>query len=300
MATCFDNLIYLEGGCSTPTLQSGALSLNQIGISRDLIEDIVNADSLDADSFIASQLSLAVSRMTNDVYGHFSGKFNPKSIVDGSRLGFFADNMSLVQGQNGVSKGIQTRLFNETTFLKMAVSEISLLVNFTGNVTVRVYDLISNTLLDTLTVPTTAGQVSTLRINKVYASDSRELNLAFLYDTTTISSYQTFIYGGGFGGCVECNRSLGWRSNKYMYTNGVQIDTADPKTQGNITGNGDTGGMSIIYSLQCNHEKWICANANFLTPSLLYKMGSQIMQYVLNYSDRMNSRTIIDIEKNRA
>lgn len=290
---CFDNLIALKGGCSETTLQSGGVYLNDIGINREFIERIITPDYAGVDDFVQRKIALATETLTTDVLLRFSPKFNSKSIVDGQRIGYYQDNMSSSAAIAATSKGIQTKLYNDTTFIKMYVSSISLFVNFSGAVSVSVWDLISNTLLDTISITAVAGKIVTQTVNKVYESDSREMNLIFIYNASTIAGFQTPLLNGYCGGC---NPTQGYRGNKYVWTNGVKIANAGSKIQSNINYTNDTGGLSINYSLQCNHLNWLCTNANFMTLGLLYKTGDLIMEHALRYTEQMNSRTL-DPEK---
>lgn len=286
---CFDNLIALKGGCSETTLQTGGVYLNSIGIDRKLIEQILTSDYAGVDDFVTDKVNLAIQTMTNDVLLRFSPKFNPKSIVEGARVGYYPEQLSQSSAIAATSKGIQLKLYNDTTFINLYVSSLSLFVDFAGVVNVTVWDLMSNTLLDTIPVTTVANQITTVTINKVYESNAREMNLAFLYDASTINGYLTPLYQGY---CGTCYRGQGWRGNKYVWINSVSIPNASSKVQNNLNFTSDTGGITLNYSLQCNHKNWLCTNANFMTLALLYKTGDLIMEHALRYTEQMNSRTL--------
>lgn len=292
--SCFDNLIALRGGCTETTLQTGGMYLNDIGINRKFIDQIITEDYKDADDFVARKIDLAIKTMTNDVLLKFSPKFNPKSIIKGQRIGFYTEQVQTSAPIAGTSKGIQAKIYNETTFINFYLSSLSLFVHFTGTVNVQVWDLMSNKLLDTIPVSALTGQIVTVTVNKVYESNSREMNLAIIYDASTITGYQTPLIQGF---CGTCYRNQGWRGNKYLWANAVSIPLASAKVQNNLNFGSDTGGLSINYSLQCNHLAWLCTNANFMALALLYKTGYLIAEHTLNYTDQMNSRTLIDVEK---
>lgn len=291
---CFDNLVALKGGCSETTLQTAGMYLNSIGIDRTLIESILTSDYLDVDDFVADKINLAIRTLTNDVLLKFSPKFNPKSIVEGGRIGFYPEFLSTSAAQAGIAKGIQLKLYNDTTFINLYVSTLSVFVNYTGTFNVLVYDLMSNTLLDTIPVTTVSGQITTVTVNKLYESDAREMNIIFVYDSTGINGNTTPLVQGY---CGTCYRGVGYRYNKYLWGNAISIATVDQKYQTNLNFTSDTGGLSLNYSLQCNHLNWLCTNANFMVLPLVYKTGDLIMEHALRYTDQMNSKTILDIEK---
>jgi len=71
---CFDNLIGLKGSCSESALPSDGLYLNTLGISREFIEDIINEDYADVDSFVLDKISLAQDQIKSDIYSKFTAK----------------------------------------------------------------------------------------------------------------------------------------------------------------------------------------------------------------------------------
>lgn len=291
--SCFDNYIAIEGGCTVDTLDSGGFMLNDVGITREFVESVISSDFLDVDDFVTKKVRLAVRKLQTDLFAHLSGKFNTKSIIEGARVGYYQDNMILNPAIAGTLKGLQLQLFESFSYLNIFVSKIQLQVDFTGNVSVLVYDLKQNKLLDTLVVSCTAGQISSLVVNKVYASESEWANIAFLYNGSTFGSYRSSTVEAG---CSGCYKYYPFRLNKYVLGSGVTILSADPKIQENIDGYSDTGGLSIQYSLQCSQEAWLCSNANLLAPALLYKTAELMTFHARYYSEQLNS-IIFDSEK---
>jgi hypothetical protein len=290
---CFDNLIGLKGACESSTLSSNALYLNTLGINREFIEDIINEDYEDVDAFLTDKISLASDQIKNDIYSHFTSKFNVTSIIEGVRLGQFYDYPTLVPAINGSSKGLQMRIWNETTFAKLYVSTIKTYFAHTGNVNINVYDLTQAKLLDTIVVASVANQIVETTINKIYKSSSEDLNLVFIYDASTFASYSTSFMNAG---CVTCNRGGAYMQNKYVYSTGVTFKNSDPKTQNYLNGQSDLGGISLVYSLECDHDAWICTHANFFSSAILYKTAYLITQYADLMSNTFSS-TNIDREK---
>ena len=286
---CFDNLIGLKGSCSESALPSDGLYLNTLGISREFIEDIINEDYADVDSFVLDKISLAQDQIKSDIYSKFTAKFNVTSILESVRLGQFNETPTIVPTIAGSSKGIQMRIWNDTTFAKCYVSTIQTYWNYTGNVDVKVYDLTQGKLLDTIVVASVANQIVQTTINKVYKSSSQDLNIVFIYDASSFTSYASSFLNSG---CVTCNRGGAYMQNKYVYSTGVTFLNTDPKTQAYLNGQSDTGGISVVYSLQCDHEAWICSNANFFVSAMLYKTAYLITQYADLMSNSFSSANI--------
>ena len=74
---CFDNLIGLKGSCGESALPSDGLYLNTLGISREFIEDIINEDYADVDSFVLDKISLAQDQIKSDEKGQLREPHHP-------------------------------------------------------------------------------------------------------------------------------------------------------------------------------------------------------------------------------
>lgn len=289
---CFDNLIGLKGGCDNSNLSANALYLNTLGISREFIESILNEDYASVDAFLEDKIFLASDQIKNDIYGHFTSKFNVTSLIEGVRLGQYYDYPTLVPALNGY-KGLQMRIWNETTFAKLYVSTIKTYFNYTGQVDLFVYDLKQGKLLDTISVDSIANEIVETRVDKIYKSEGEDLNLVVIYDASAFQSYATSFLNAG---CVTCNRGGVYMQNKYVYSTGVIFDDGDPITQTYLNGNSDLGGLSLVYSLECDHDAWICTHGNFFSSAMLYKTAYLITQY----ADLMsNTYSTINIDRDK-
>ena len=160
------------------------------------------------------------------------------------------------------------------------------------------YDLFQNKLIDTIPITAVSGQTITVYPNKTYKSVRKELDIIFVYDATAFSSVKTTITSGG---CKSCGSGGSLtKLNEYLSTRSITILAADAKTETNLTVAADTGGLSLIYSIQCNYEDWLCTIANAIAMPILFKTGYEIMDYALNNSLRLNTTTTINIDNVKA
>lgn len=290
---CFDNFVGLRGSCTEQTLASNGFYLNTLGIDRSFVENIINEDYADVDSFVLDKIAMAYDQLSNDIYSNFTPKFNLASIIENARLGQYREYPVIVPSIANTYKGVQMRIWNETTFLKVYVSTLRTYFNYTGNVDVKVYDVSTGTLLDTIVVASLANQIVETQVDKTYKSSSSDLNVVFIYDANDFDSYASSFVNSG---CVSCNRSNTYMQNKFVYSTGVLFDEGDSVTQDNLSGNSDTGGLSIVYSLQCDQEAWVCSHANFFASAMLYKVAYLITQY----ADLMsNTFSAINIDRDK-
>lgn len=214
-------------------------------------------------------------------------------MLDSKRIGFGKENQEAVTAA-ATLKGIEVEFCNEDSFVDLYVSQISLQVNTNGAVNVLVYDLFQNKLLDTIAITAVSGQIVTVYPNKTYKSVRKELDIIFVYDATAFSSVKTTVTQGGCKSCGDGGSMV--QLGKYLSTRSISILSADSKIESNLTASADTGGLSLIYSIQCNYDEWICTIANSVALPILFKTGYEIMDFAYNNSLRLNTTTTINWE----
>lgn len=288
---CFTNLIGLRDICVPKEIKS-CYYLDDIGISRFSIEQIITKNYTDVSTFFQNQLDLAINQVTAEIHSKFAPKYRANSILEGQRMGFLQDNKS-VKTTNSKWAGIYVELINSNSYLDYYVSEILLTTDFTGVIPVKVYDVYTGTPLTTINLTTVAGQESVIDPNEIFKSKRKSMKLFFCYDTTGINSYNTQIKEGG---CRSCGSSS--YTNQYISARGM-YSSANTFLYNDLVGADHTFGMSTVYSLACNHKNWICSHVNILTLPILYKLAANILLYGLQASpdQRVNNKITINRDK---
>jgi len=288
---CFTNLVGLRDVCEPPEIKS-CYWLNDVGISKYTVDQIVTKDYVDSEDFTAKQIQFSVNQVANEIHAHFGGQYKSNSIVEGMRIGFLQDNKVSKAGNN-LWSGIYIECLNSNSYLDFYWSEILLATDFTGTIPVRVYDVMTGTLITTVNVVSVAGQQSVLNLNEIVSLKRKSAKLFICYDTTGINSYQTNIKNSG---CNGCNNNV--YSNQYV-TARAMYSSAGTFILSDLIGSDHTFGMSFVYSLQCNHKNWICANVNILSLPILYKIASNILLFGLQAAadTRVNTKITINRDK---
>lgn len=292
MLECFDDIIGLRGSCESPTSVSG-LWLDDAGIDLAELDSIINKSQIDSIDFFEKKRDFAINQIIALIHTHFSDKYKTNSVIRSGRIGFGKENQEAVSAA-GTLKGIEIELCNQTSFVDVFISSISLQVNTNGNVNVLVYDLFQNKLLDTITITAVSGQIVTVYPNKTYKSLRKELDIIFVYDATNFSSVKTTITQGGCRSCGSGGSMV--NLNQYLSTRSISILAADAKIESNLTASGDTGGISLEYSIQCNYDEWLCTINKALAMPILFKTAYEIMDFTINNSMRLNTATTINID----
>lgn len=245
--------------CNVPAPKS-SIYIDDVGVSLADIESFITQQYSTAEEYFNARKDHAVREMTQTIYNYFQGQYLATSLVDSHRLGVYNGTQSTKPGSNKY-RGIQMVFNQSDTFFNVSISEISLLVDATTTITVEVWDLRQNKLLDSIDIDTIAGQISTVYLQKQYASNKQPLNLFIGYDAN-VDSYYTPIKSGLCCGKISCN-------NSYVSAYGVEVDGAF--YDANTTGLNHTSGLSVVYDIACDHMGWLCSHAANLALPLAYK-----------------------------
>lgn len=291
---CFQNIIGISETCSTVAPTSG-FYLDRVGIGLQELDAYANSPYINGEDFATKQIEFAISIMTNEITSHFSDVYRTNSVIDSQRIGYPQDNLAVESAIVGSSKGMTVEICNTTSYLDLFISSIQVQFDFDGPVDIQVWDLYQNKQIDTITVESVAGEIIDTHISKTYKSKKRQLKLAFIYDSA-FDSYRTLVKNTG---CTSCGINSGWLMNNYIRAKGATIVNTDDKIASNITGAVDTGGISLVYNVSCNHEEWLCDKKNVLAQSILWKSAFLITQYALNNSNQTNTSTVIDRDRLR-
>lgn len=291
--TCFDNILGIRGLCAEIESATGFYA-NDIDIDSDFIEQIRTRSYFGVKDFHEKKLAFAVKEVVNKIKVFLAAEFKSNTLLDSFRIGIHQDNLTMVAG-DGNLKGINIDLAPCQSYVDLFVSEIALQTDRTGNIDVAVYDLVQDKLIDTITIACVANEISRAFPRRTYQAERQKLNLLFCYDSTGISSNTTYLNKNGCSGCGNKKLSI---SNPYQRITPVSVDPADAKVKSSLTAISETGGMSIVHSLTCNHESWLCSFIKLLAPAVLYRYGELVMEFAATVSpnDRINTTVAINAE----
>lgn len=283
-SACFTNIITLDSTCSGDLPTSGLYG-SRAGITRSYISEILTKDFKNEEDFFNEKLALAVDLVVNDVHSTLQPKYKSVSVVNNFRSGIFQENQVEIAAFAGY-KGILFNINDERTALDFFASELSLFLNHTGDVTVNVFDLMQNKILDTVIVPSVAGSISTVYPLEKFISNRKKQQLFFAYDATGKPSYKTVLNSNICSSCSEF-----FIENSYERIGSFTLGLAEDAILSSLTPANDTGGLSIVHSLQCNHSQWLCSISNLLAYPILYKLASLCHEHALMTSPNTRFNT---------
>lgn len=293
---CFTNLIGISG-CRNEPNPAPVLMINDIGITLSELEQYITGDYRTGEALFNAKLKFALTTVFNSLQTFLSPKYKAHSIISSSRAGQFADNKIAVPGQANFLKGQYFELINTDSYVDIFISQISLFTNFTGDIPIYFYDLTQDRILETVTLSSVAEEISVVQVNKIFKSNRKKLSLAIVYDSENITSYRTVLKTN----CSGCSDP--YITNQYLRIKGIKLPELLPKIISNIAPQQDTAGMSVEYSIQCNHSDYLCTMNNMIALPVIYRTAAELMEYALNISvnTRTNTTTTInrDVLKDR-
>lgn len=291
---CFDGIIEVKGNCENRTSYTGVYLDPLIKLSE--LNDIVGEEYENGEALFYEKRNYAIQSVVSLIHTHLQENYKTDSLLKSERVGKFQDNLQQVPAEAGKLKGIYVELCNDTSFVDFYLNFLEVQFDFTGDVNILVYDLTQNKLLDTLTVSAVAENIVQLYVNKAYKSDRKRLKLFIGYDTTTVPSFKTYSFN--YTGCWSCIDYF--YKNSYAKFCGATTSLVGDKIVQNITRSGETFGLSLNYSINCNHEDWLCSYARALPIPINLYTAREIAAYAVNVSQQANPKTFIDADKWKA
>lgn len=297
MIACFENLIGIKTECGTYPASGSGFYLQDLPMINLKLATSVNDGEESGYDWLKSKLDFATETLASDVRTRMAPYFLQNSVLENMQAGFYRDNQQLNAGQSGMYKGIQIRV-SEYPYLNVYLSSLSMYCDFTGEVPIKVIDLVQAKIIDTITIDAVAGEIVTIPIHKEYQNNGQYLNLFIGYDSSSIDSYTSSIYsmpGRYIGGCLDCRPGFSFR-NKWVAVYSRSLSTDGPFLMNNLSGINECGGLSLTISLSCSLNKWLCQMRNTLALSLLYKAGIEILKEA-QVTPRFNSLIALSKDK---
>lgn len=289
---CLDSLIGIRGYCEDTTGDSG-LFIQDLPMITFKNADAAVSTEQSGFKFLQDKIKMSGNYLMQDAVNLMAPYFRQSSVLENNVVGFYPENMKLVSGNNSFYQGIEVRII-EYPYIEFFLSQISLFIDKTGSVDIKIFDLKQNKLLDTIPISATAGEIVTIDVNKVYKTNKQVLDIFIGYDSTGINSYQTNLYGiNSVSGCRGCGagRSYG---NQFIMFYPRKISTAKSILNMNMESINSTSGLSVTYSLNCNIEPFLCSIKNRMAMPALHRAGMEILRE-LQVSDRLS--TVVVFQK---
>ena len=277
---CLTDLIGSSLNC-TPT--EGRIAIGTLGITNKEITDYMSGDYASPEDFLADRIAAAELCVTTDMLTKLAPKMIGKTFLDSGRLGDFDERQELLTATANTIGGIVMDINSPQSNTTLLITRIDLWSDVGGNVTVTFTDLTDGTVLATQVVATTADRITGM-VTDIELSIRRK-RTRILVSTTLPTYYKSAI---GLGGCSTCHGDSFKQGPVEAF--GARISNTATMSYANLVRTSNTGGISLVATLACDHAAFICEHAGLLALPMAYKVAEEVIYYGIGNRDRVNSR----------
>ena len=276
---CLTGLVGIRGVC-TPDTPDSIYYINDLpSISIKEVDASLNSEAASAVELINQKLEEAGNLIASRIQTYLQPRYKGGSVIQNGIVGIVKENLELVSTQTGYLIGKHIEIL-AGDYLELFISRVGLHVAASGAVSVYVYDLNANKLLDTISVTAVADQLTYVDVYKSYKSYGQQLNLFIGY--TYQASYKTTLSRNN---CSSCTGQV--YSNQYIRFANRAILSSDVKIEENLVAGGDDG-LVLQYAVNCHSEPFICSIKHLLAAAIRWKAG-ELLVMEMAYSKRNNS-----------
>ena len=278
---CLDNLIALDGSCAAGT---GRVYLKSIGIHESELVQYLAQEEQDVPEMLSNIAPAATAQLQTDVMASIAGRIMPKTFIDRDRIGQPNHNREAISATASTDHGLVVDVFAPRSNIKIQISELAVWSQSTGTVTLTLRDVTDGKVLGTETISAVAGQVTRKDVDIVLQGLRRRTRVLITSDMAGWYKCDTH------EGCGPCTGGV--YSHGVLTAYGASIGQATTLTYSNLARSGETGGISAVVTVVCDHTAYLCEVKEALAMPLLYLQGAMLMQRGLDNVERMNTRTI--------
>jgi len=262
---CLSRLITSGFSCA----DDATWSLTKVGVSEQLLTKVIGSEYPNAQALVDDKVSHAEASIYNTAVSKFKPTNYHNSIIDTRVVGDKYDGIkaAVSKFQGFIFETDQDR---GDLSVSLQINSVSIQVDYTGTITLKIYNLTNGVEVLSQDVSVTAGELTTVSLDTTITGAGRQLKVAVGYDRTGVPAYNYRQYHD----CLACKIP---KCGRYLYGYGAEWDAGYT----NIQRTGHMAGLSIDYSLVCNYESLVCANKQLFGEAFLYRVAADLMMYGL-------------------
>jgi len=292
---CLSNLIGIKGECGIIKTSSASLYINDLsGITTRILDKVKDEDYFSTIELIESKIQMASGIIASTMNAQFQPSLRQNSIIASDRVGFYTGSLRVL---TNMRRGIRIKVQN-APYIQLSLPEVTFLAGFDGtDVVFDVWDLTLGIKLKSFTyAEVTVDTPIVANLNFIMDSKSSYIDIAIIPELgSPIQVNSTVQNTNGKHVCGSCARTT-----QYSYIAGVMFNPTDPINSSTaLTNSNGTGGLSVVYSLNCSSKNFVCSLGGAVAMPLLYKTGSLLMEEA-TYSRRLNSVITVGANLNQA
>lgn len=283
--SCLSGLVDILPNCGTPTRSTGVMYLDDLGIS---LQDAIDGnDQFDTgQDLVTNKINFAQQIIANDILTNYNGKLARNSVVSNGVAGYYKENRVEKTVTANKLGGIFIEI-NKYPYLEYYIHKVRLFTKNAETFDLKVIDIMTGQELFTQSVTTTASDYTDVEVNQAFKTQGQKTQLFIGYNKQDVVTYESEMQKKG---CSSCLKRSTYDGFTYQYA--AEITATDSLIYNNVNLVTDTAGVSLVYSLNCSLDNFVCSIRNRLQYPLLYLVASKIMEDIY-YSKRQNSTTLI-------
>lgn len=287
---CLIDYIGLDS-CTNTTVPESGIYINSLeGIELKQIKDIADDDQ---QTFLAAWNDVqqrAMNRFNLDVTTMFSKRYkkrNLKELLDIGRNLKVTETTAANPHYQGhtieLNRQFET-LWVNSNYAAIWISQVSFYAPAAGTFNLKVIDLDSGAILDTIPIVATAAGLFSAKVNKYF----NYKRLAVVINATAVQCVK-----------LDISNRLVMKTNccGQAYVSGCSFDTTlGAYTSVNYTPGQNTFGVSTIFSVVCIWDNLVCEDKNIWLNAWKYCLGIELMNERL-FTSRLNRWTTTDLSR---
>lgn len=283
--SCASNLIGLKA-CNLDEPATG-LYIDSLGLSKSYLDKLVSDQYNDGTELFVDKRDMAFNKLRNDFINRWAQVLTGQTVADNARVGQVNINFSNLQSIGPNYQGIRIRFSpNNTAFLKLNITSVEVLKANAAK-TVFIYDLIKEVVIETLTVPV-GGKHFLIQI----PAHAKRMDVAIVWQMdqdvpkTTVRGKNT---------CMDCGGGWGWEAcSRGVQAIPIEVELGSSMELLSMSSAQFTAGISLLYSLECDYDVFLCSLGGIVALPLLYATGIEIVDYGLTISAAYRSNAAVD------
>jgi len=279
---CLTSLVSLDATCASDG--TGFATLGQIGITERLLAQIINEEET-VPLMMERTLALAASVVRNDVVTHYADRIIPRTFIDGRGFGVPAESGEVQTYAAGERGGIVVELGESGSNQSLTLSDLQLLVDTSGPVTVTMHDLGTAQIVASAVVQAVAGvPAGAVRLRL----PARRRRTVYFVSTDAGSAYRTDLdYNAA---CTNCNYHGVMVHGVNVW--GARLPAATAVRRPNLRAVSHTSGIMVTVTVDCDHAALLCDVRERVALPMLFKVGQLITDRAIHAFERLNSQTM--------
>lgn len=266
-AACADRLVAVRGLCDDYPPTSG-LYADDVGVTRQLLADLLTPEYADEAALWSSKLRLAWRQIADRLTAHLAPRYRGASLLDATRLGY---TLGEATTPTSAWVGWRLRVRPDRSHLRLLVAEVAYYARTAGTYEVRVYDVTTGEQLHATTLECPGDGPGRLFPHWELPAAAEPRDLAVVVAPAGAPSLPTS--ASADGGCGSCGGA--YRLHPTLETAPV---AGDP---GSWTTARDGGGVSVRVALACDQEAYLCSYARALGLPVLYRVAAELYHHAL-------------------